>query len=67
MNTNMLGLNFWLGDVAISIIFEPRDFWIGFQWDIDEQESDGDTINVYTIHLCLLPTLSIRFMWIVLP
>jgi hypothetical protein len=39
--------------LSVSVIFEPRDIWVGVWWD-----RKGDTRSVY---VCLIPCLPIRF------
>lgn len=39
--------------LSVSLIWEPRDIWIGLYWDT--------SVNAKVWYLCLLPCLPIRF------
>lgn len=39
--------------LSVSLIWEPRDIWIGLYWDT--------SVNATVWYLCLLPCLPLRF------
>jgi len=48
-----------LGDYWISLLWEPRDCWIGLYWDLQRQA------GVFSLYLCVIPTLPLRIQkWI---
>jgi len=54
MDSSAIGRDWGLSG---SLIFEPRDLWIGIYWD---GKKLGEYDRELTIYVCLLPCLPIR-------
>lgn len=39
----------------VSLIFEPRDWWIGFYWSYE--------LSLFSVYVCIVPMLPICVSW----
>jgi hypothetical protein len=50
--------------LTVSLIWEPRDLWIGAFWESESDEiHEGVFERQIVVYLCLLPCLPLRFYW----
>lgn len=57
------------GNASVSLIWEPRDVWVGVYWThtafLGSHRGMAATIDHRRVYICLLPFLPIMFEWYV--
>lgn len=53
----------YIGEVQITIAFEPRDLWVGVYWNREDMGDDA-RIYLHEIYVCIIPMLPIRLAWL---